>query len=54
MLGKERKKMIRINLLPNWRNDVRKLEMAKELCTHSLIFMGLVTIGCLGLVLRLP
>ncbi len=41
---------IRINLLPNWRQDSRNFEMTKELCLYSFIFLGM-TLTFVGMVL---
>jgi hypothetical protein len=38
--------MVRINLLPDWREMVRKMAMARELCLYSFMFLGASVIFC--------
>ncbi|AFM23325.1 hypothetical protein [Desulfomonile tiedjei] len=43
---------VRINLLPNWRAELRKLQMAKELCLYAVIFLGMTLGFVIMLILR--
>jgi hypothetical protein len=36
--------MVRMNLLPGWRKDVRQTEMARELCQYAVMFLGMTVI----------
>jgi hypothetical protein len=36
--------MVRMNLLPGWRKNVRQTEMARELCQYSFMFLGMAVI----------
>ena len=33
--------MVRVNLLPDWRKNLRQMEMARELCQYSFLFLGI-------------
>ncbi|MFC1834261.1 hypothetical protein ACFL2Q_05945 [Thermodesulfobacteriota bacterium] len=44
---------VRINLVPNWRANLRKLEMAKELCLYAFIFLATTVLFCMALILKI-